>query len=143
MKRCSNSSETLKALLFVYKHKMIFFFYRMYISSLYAFTRFLAPEDVPYVFTFDNTGKMPQFLTWRLFYVNYYSYVEYLDHERNMTKRASIPILCLGLETRYQQSIRVTLTTSNRVFCKINFRDCPVLTCFFIFLQNLQLNKTL
>ncbi|XP_027047022.1 uncharacterized protein LOC113674731 isoform X3 [Pocillopora damicornis] len=28
---------------------------RMYISSLYAFTRFLAPEDVPYVFTFDNT----------------------------------------------------------------------------------------
>ena len=41
----------------------------MYISSLYAFTRFLAPEDVPYVFTFDNTGKMPQFLTWRLFYV--------------------------------------------------------------------------
>lgn len=29
----------------------------MYISSLYAFTRFLAPEDVPYVFTFDNTGK--------------------------------------------------------------------------------------
>ena len=29
----------------------------MYISSLYAFTRFLAPEDVPYVFTFDNTGE--------------------------------------------------------------------------------------
>ncbi|XP_074615208.1 uncharacterized protein LOC141874734 isoform X6 [Acropora palmata] len=28
---------------------------RMYISSLFAFTRFLAPEDVPYVFTFDNT----------------------------------------------------------------------------------------
>ncbi|XP_078359624.1 uncharacterized protein LOC144644082 isoform X3 [Oculina patagonica] len=28
---------------------------RMYVSSLYAFTRFLAPEDVPYVFSFDNT----------------------------------------------------------------------------------------
>ncbi|XP_032238898.2 uncharacterized protein LOC5513456 isoform X2 [Nematostella vectensis] len=28
---------------------------RMYISSLYAFTRFLAPEDVPYVFTYDDT----------------------------------------------------------------------------------------
>ena len=35
----------------------LFSFHRMYISSLYAFTRFLAPEDVPYVFTFDNTGE--------------------------------------------------------------------------------------
>ena len=37
--------------------KCISSFHRMYISSLYAFTRFLAPEDVPYVFTFDNTGE--------------------------------------------------------------------------------------
>ena len=56
-----HSTEIGKGSFLCISTALCFFFHRMYISSLYAFTRFLAPEDVPYVFTFDNTGKMPHF----------------------------------------------------------------------------------
>lgn len=77
----------------------------MYISSLYAFTRFLAPEDVPYVFTFDNTGKMPHFLSWRTFYIYYYKYVEYPDPERNRLVRTS---RCYVLGSKLGPGILIT-----------------------------------